>query len=405
MSDIVQFGSVPPVVVTTEAPSMESRATVALKATSILARDIFVQVSVTPQPGSQVDWFTIPDSSLRFQVKAGQSFEIPVTVKLPAGTPFDKYSFKLLAADDAAPQKDFTYSSPVIVERRPATSPPPSWWKWVAAGVGAVAVTIIVVLLVSRLGPSWRDACDPASPKCPSNGRCPAEVKKCLAPNRTACKSGETCLSGKCKDGVCASALLGDGCYPSESACEGNDRVGCLPGALKCGSFEGGPCRTAADCFDGACTKKDGTGPLVCGDAIKQEGCEVAKSADQCPADQECAVASNGKTLCLYKGGTVCPALHGGQGGQALCASQRCNDHARCAPSDGSCVANNHDCGPNNDCVGGHCRTPSGGPVRINIDWSTIRNAAAEVLIQKRATSERTFQLQSKRTAIPRAEP
>jgi hypothetical protein len=395
MSDIVKFGSAPSVVVTHKETSEETRTTVTVKATSILTRDIFVQVSVAPQAGSQAGWFTIPDSLLRFQVMAGRSFDVPVTVKIPAGTPFDKYGFKVLAADDAAPEKDFTDTT-VVIDRRQGAVEHKSWWKWVAAGIGVVAVAIIAVLLLR--GPSWLDHCKPGDGNCPPDGRCPAEVEKCLAPRGTACKVDDVCLSGKCRDQACAPAGLGDPCHATEPACEGDERIGCFGKSGKCVSLQGGPCRTVADCFDGACTRKDGNGPLTCGKAINQANCEPAKSAVQCPADQEC-LQSGERSACLYKGGALCPKLSDDddKGGPLLCVSQRCNDIARCAPSDGSCVAKNHDCAPSDDCVAGHCKPRSGGQVKVNIDWTKIDTAAIQVLARKRASSEEMILLQKKK--------
>jgi hypothetical protein len=369
MSEIVKFAPVKSVSVELKDPGPSTHLVLTLTATGLVSRDMYALVSLLPEDQTQKEWFSMPAVLGRVEVKALQSFDIPVTVDIPAGTPFAKHGFKVLVADEEKPEQEFSTSPIITVERKQAVPHDRSWWMWVALGVGVVAVTAIALIFLLR--PKLGDSCDPAQPHCPPSARCPAESHKCTAPKNLACQKNEHCLSNKCKDGVCAPALLGDDCYPSESVCEGSDAAACLKKTRKCASLQGGPCRTVADCVDGACTKSGGRATFLCGDPVGQSGCE---NNQQCPANQVCANVDGAK-VCLFRGGVSCAERDGSGGGKALCASQRCNDKALCAPDDGSCVPENHDCGINL-CVNNRCVAPDGAVVTAVWDRSALLKAA-----------------------------
>ena len=147
MSEIVQFTPVAPVLVTLVDPSPATRVEVPLRARNVAGRDLFVRVSVSASEKTQSSWFTVPPALGRVELKAGHELAIPVTVEIPANTPFDKHGFKVLVADDAAPENDFSVS-PLLTVQRTQKVVDHSWWKWVALGVGVVAVAAVVLILV-----------------------------------------------------------------------------------------------------------------------------------------------------------------------------------------------------------------------------------------------------------------
>jgi hypothetical protein len=355
MSDgmpIVEFEAPPSVTEEIKDPGVGTRRELKLVARSVAASDMFMRVSLLPLPKSQASWFSFPPALSRFLVKAGSDpFPIPVSVDIPGGTPFGEYGFKVLVANDANTEREYSTSEPVLVRRGLKVVTPWKWWPYVAGGIAAAAIATVVILLLMK--PSLGDKCEPARPKCPASARCPAEKSTCLAPNRLACKKNEHCLSNKCVDGACVAAVLGEACFPSESACEGpqaDGRVGpapCHPATSKCAGNPGGPCRTVADCILGACTR-DGA-KTVCGARLGQKGCDLRQSADQCPDTQQCVSDSgDGRTQCLLKAGQLCPTQ--AAGGATICSSQRCNNDALCAPGDGTCTVPS-DCVPGSQCT------------------------------------------------------
>lgn len=370
MSEIVEFSPVAPVLATLEEPSPPTRLEVPVKARNVGGRDMFVRVSVSAQDKAQATWFTVPPALGRVELKAGQELSIPVTVEIPGKTPFDKHGFRVLVADDAAPEIDFSLS-PVITVQRSQKMVDHSWWKWVALGVGVAAVAAVILVVLLSRGTPLGAACDPADSDC-RGGVCPPEVRSCVGPKGVACESDAQCLSNKCADGKCAATVLGGACYPSNPACEG-DRIGCLTTAPhRCVSFTGGRCNTPADCADGACTKLDGV--LTCGDPLGQVGCT---DDAQCPSNQVCARISGGVRACLFRGGVLCPrAIGTTEGGRFTCASQICNIRGRCAPHDNSCVPENQDCDANEQCVNNRCQSVGGTPPRAVIDVAILRSAA-----------------------------
>jgi hypothetical protein len=348
-----------------------------MSARSIVSRDMFVRVSVSAQDKRQSSWFTLPPALGRIELKAGKDLDILVTVDIPANTPFDKHGFKVLVADDASPQVDFSVSPLVTFERKQKMKGPGPW-KWVALGIGIAGVVTVALILLLGGGTALGKTCDPSEADC-RGGVCPPELKRCVAFKDVECDDNEQCISNKCVGGKCAPAQLGDVCYPSHSAaCEG-DKSGCLNTAPhRCVSFQGGPCRTPADCTGGACTKVGDA--FTCGNPIGQLGC----TADaQCPANQVCTQTTGGQgagaspKACLYRGGVLCPKVTGeGQGGRLTCASQICNIRGRCAPHDNSCVPADQDCDLNEVCENNKCKGVGGGaapprPLKLEMLQST----------------------------------
>jgi hypothetical protein len=249
-------------------------------------------------------------------------------------------------------------------------------WPFYVGG-GAIVVAGLIIVLSIVIKPDLGDKCTPGKGgDCPSGARCPAELKKCVAPVASACEKNELCLSQKCTGGQCAPLPLGEPCFPSEPACE--SALACSSTTKRCSANSGGTCRTVADCLVGACTPQGGR--LVCGEVLDQRGCQVAQSDVQCPADQKCVAdkADPNKTSCLLKPGQLCPRLDGTQGGPKLCSSQRCNDKALCAPDNGSCTIPS-DCAPPSQCTAGQegktCKV-NGTTVKPQIDISAVRAEA-----------------------------
>ena len=79
----------------------------------------------------------VPPELGRIELKAGQELAIPVTVEIPAKTPFDKHAFKVLVADDANAQEEFSQSPASSRSSASRRSKTPRFWKKVAIGAAA----------------------------------------------------------------------------------------------------------------------------------------------------------------------------------------------------------------------------------------------------------------------------
>ncbi len=180
-------------------------AQVSVTVTNSAGRPLLSRLRVVPLGETQAAWLQLSDADER-HLDPGESHQVTVRVAPPRGAAAGAFSFRVDAVSVERPDDDFAEGPPIrltvpAAEKGERRGVP--WWIFLTAGLVLVVGVGVTLALVSSPKPKLGEPC--RQNVCDKGLVCFDATDTCLgAVGFRGCSDPGDCVSGVCRDSVCA---------------------------------------------------------------------------------------------------------------------------------------------------------------------------------------------------------